>query len=70
VTLDIVYLPGLEHVASNVFAALDRGRHCRRPDGYRELARRAGLRVVRENMPWNHPTRRRARYFVMTLERP
>lgn len=69
VTQDIVYLPGREHWISNVFAALDRGRHCRRPEGYRELARRAGLQVIDEALIWNDPRRRRARYFVMTLER-
>lgn len=68
-TLDIVYLPGLQHSVSNVLAALDRGRHCRRPDGYRTLARRAGLRLVDDDLVWCHPTSRRARYFSMTLER-
>ena len=67
VTLDIVYLEGLEHLISNVFASLDRGRFCRRRAGYLELARKAGVRLVSDALIWSHPRSRRARYLLMTL---
>lgn len=67
VTQDIVYLSGVEHWVSNAFAALDRGRFCRRPDGYRELVRRAGIPLVADDLIWADTKSRRARYFVMTL---
>jgi SAM-dependent methyltransferase len=66
-TLDIVYLDGIEHLVSNAFAFLDRGRYCRRSHGYRDLAERAGFRVVEDALMWSHPNSRRARYFLMTL---
>ncbi|HEY3494516.1 MAG TPA: class I SAM-dependent methyltransferase [Polyangiaceae bacterium] len=67
VTQDIVYLDGWEHLVSNGFAALDRGRFCRRQEGYRGLVERAGLRLVTDGLIWSHPKSRRTRYFVMTL---
>jgi len=67
VTQDIVYLSGVEHWVSNAFAALDRGRFCRRPEGYRELVRRAGVTLVSDDLIWADQKSRRARYFVMTL---
>jgi SAM-dependent methyltransferase len=66
-TLDIVYLDGIGHLLSNAFAFLDRGRYCRRSHGYRDLAERAGFRVVEDALMWSHPNSRRARYFLMTL---
>jgi SAM-dependent methyltransferase len=66
-TLDIVYLNGSEHLLSNLFAFLDRGRHCRRADAYRALAERAGLEFVEDALMWSHPKSRRARYLIMTL---
>jgi SAM-dependent methyltransferase len=68
VTLDIVYLPGVEHALSNLLARLDRGRHCRSPAGYRALVGSAGLTLTDETLLWNHPRRHIARYFVMTVE--
>ncbi|HEV8549504.1 MAG TPA: class I SAM-dependent methyltransferase, partial [Polyangiaceae bacterium] len=44
VTLDIVYLPGRPY--NNLMARFDRGKHCRTPDGYAELATNAGRRIV------------------------
>lgn len=67
VTQDIVYLPGAEHWVSNAFAALDRGRFCRRPQGYRDLIARAGLKLVSDDLIWSNPERHRAKYFVTTL---
>jgi SAM-dependent methyltransferase len=65
-TVDIVYLDG-EHL-SNALAFLDRGRECRRVDGYLRLARRAGLRVVEDRIVRCHPTRGRAKYLDLALE--
>ena len=67
VTLDIVFLDGREHWVNNGFAAMDRGRHCRRVEGYRTLVERAGLRLVSDQLIWGDPRRHRARYFIMTL---
>lgn len=67
VTLDIVYLDGLEHLVSNAFAALDRGRFCRRREAYAELVRESGLRLVKDELIWASPNSRRARYLLMTL---
>jgi SAM-dependent methyltransferase len=65
-TSDVVYLPG-EHV-SNVLAFFDRGKHVRKRAGYLELATRAGLRIVREEIVRSHPENGRALYLMMTLE--
>lgn len=65
-TVDIVFLDG-EHL-SNALAMLDRGRECRRVEGYTALARRAGLRVVEERIVRCHPTRGRAKYLDLALE--
>lgn len=67
VTLDIVYLDGVQHWLSNAFAALDRGRFCRRREGYLELLQRAGVTRVSDRLIWAHPKSRRARYLLMTL---
>jgi SAM-dependent methyltransferase len=66
VTLDIVYL---EHEPlSNALAALDRGRFCRRREGYEGLARAAGWSVRQSSVVRSHPTRGRALYLLMVLE--
>lgn len=67
VALDIVYLDGVEHLLSNAFAALDRGRFCRRREGYADLVRAAGLSLVKDELVWASPKSRRARYLLMTL---
>lgn len=66
VTNDIVFLPGM--LFNNVLAMMDRGRHCRDPDAYASLARRAGLDVVRGFTMQSAPTSDRVRYYVMSLE--
>lgn len=65
-TSDVVYLPA--RPVNNLLAWLDRGRHVRHVEGYRALARTAGLRIVREEIVSCHPTRGRAMYFLMALE--
>ena len=65
-TLDIVMLPGASHALSNTLASLDRGKHVRKPEGYRKLIESAGLSIQSELLPWNHPKRHVARYFVTT----
>jgi SAM-dependent methyltransferase len=67
VTSDIVYLNG-EHV-SNWFARMDRGRYCRKPHEYEELARRAGLRVAEAEVVRCYPRTGLAKYWMMTLTR-
>jgi SAM-dependent methyltransferase len=64
-SLDIVYLPG--HLVSNALAFLDRGRHCRTPEGYQRLIRRAGYVVHETAVVRSHPTNGRVKYFVMTF---
>jgi SAM-dependent methyltransferase len=65
VTLDIVYLPGRPY--NNLLASLDRGKHCRKPDAYAELATSAGLRVVDSYIARSHPTRGLVQYYVLEL---
>jgi hypothetical protein len=67
-TQDVVYLPG--ELVSNVLAALDRGKHVRNPAGFRALAEKAGLKVVKDEIVKSHPTRGRALYYLMALEPP
>jgi SAM-dependent methyltransferase len=66
-TLDVVFLPG--KYLSNFYARLDRGKHVREIEGYRALAAKANLVVTREQIVRSHPTRGRALYFIMALER-
>jgi hypothetical protein len=66
VTQDIVYLPG--EVVNNLFARLDRGRHCREPGSYDLLAAKAGLHIVESARIRSHPVSGRAIYHVMVLE--
>ena len=67
-TLDIVYVKGM--VVNNVLASLDRGRHCRKAERYRELAERSGLAVSDEYLMSNRPNGAGSvRYWVMMLER-
>ena len=65
VTLDIVYLPGRPY--NNLMARLDRGRYCRKPDAYADLAAAAGLRVVDRYIARSHPTRGLVQYYVLEL---
>ena len=65
VTNDIVFLPGM--LFNNVMAMMDRGRYCRDPDAYAELARRAGLVVERGVTISSSPTNDRVRYHIMVL---
>ena len=65
VTLDIVYLPGRPY--NNLMASFDRGKYCRKPDGYAELATQAGLRVVDRYIARSHPTRGLVQYYVLEL---
>jgi SAM-dependent methyltransferase len=67
-TLDVVFLPG-KHL-SNLLARFDRGKHVRDVDGFRALAAQADLVVTREEIVRSHPTRGRALYLMMALERP
>jgi SAM-dependent methyltransferase len=65
VTADIVFLPG--KLFNNVLAMMDRGRHCREPDAYASLARRAGLVVEEASTMEAAPGNDRVEYFVMSL---
>lgn len=65
VTNDIVFLPGM--LFNNLLAMMDRGRFCRDPDAYAELARRADLVVERAETIPSSPTNDRVRYHVMAL---
>jgi SAM-dependent methyltransferase len=67
VTNDTVYLKG--EPLNNVLARLDRGRFVRRIEGFRDLAKRAGLTIAQEDLVRSHPTRGIAQYLVMVLER-
>lgn len=65
VTADIVFLPG--KLFNNVLAMMDRGRHCREPDAYAALARRAGLDVEKGMTMESCPGNDRVQYYVMSL---
>ena len=67
VTSDIVYLRG-KHF-NNLLARLDRGKFCRAPDGYTDIARKAGLRVEKEVVVDSAPGSDRVQYFLMSLVR-
>ena len=67
VTSDIVFLPGM--LFNNVLAMLDRGRHCRHPDAYAQIARAAGLEVVEARTMSSAPGNERVKYHLMALER-
>lgn len=68
VALDIVFLP--RQPLSNLLARLDRGRFCRRPEEYVELATAAGLDVADSRVVRSHPRTGLAKYWMMTLVRP
>ena len=68
VALDIAFFRG--EPLSNVLARLDRGRFCRRPHEYVELAKAAGLDVVDSRVVRSHPRTGIAKYWMMTLKRP
>ena len=65
VTADIVFLPG--KLFNNVLAMMDRGRHCREPDAYAGIARRAGLKVEQGMIIDSSPGNDRVQYYVMSL---
>jgi len=65
VTSDIVFLPG--KLFNNVLAMMDRGRHCRHPDAYAAIARRAGLDVQRAAIMDSSPGNDRVQYYAMAL---
>jgi 2-polyprenyl-3-methyl-5-hydroxy-6-metoxy-1,4-benzoquinol methylase len=65
-TSDVVYLPR-QHL-SNLLAFFDRGKFVRDREGFLALPRRAGLRIVREEVVRSHPTNGKALYLMMTLE--
>lgn len=65
VTADIVFLPG--KLFNNVLAMMDRGRYCREPDAYANLARRAGLEVKKGMTIESSPGNDRVQYYVMSL---
>lgn len=65
VTNDIAFLPG-KHF-NNLLARLDRGRHCRVPEGYAALAKRAGLVVEKRAVVPSSPANDRVQYFAMSL---
>jgi SAM-dependent methyltransferase len=65
VALDIVYLP--RRPFNNLMARLDRGRYCRTPAAYRELADAAGLEVADQYLARSHPTRGLVQYHVLEL---
>lgn len=65
VTSDIVFLPGM--LFNNVLAMMDRGRHCRHPDAYANVARSAGLDVVDARTMPSAPGNERVQYHLMSL---
>jgi SAM-dependent methyltransferase len=64
---DIVYLPGKHY--NNLLAWLDRGKFCRAPHGYTDIARKAGLDVEKESIVDSAPGSDRVQYFLMALVR-
>lgn len=70
VTSDIVFIPGAKMIFNNVLARLDRGKYCRKPEGYQALARRAGLEVEHTTIISSSPDSDRVRYFLMSLVPP
>lgn len=66
VTNDIVYLPG--EIVNNLFARLDRGRHCRHREGYEALVRSAGYSLVESRIVRSHPERGLVKYLLMCVE--
>lgn len=65
-TVDPTFVRGL--YLSNLFARLDRGKFPRKPEGYIELAERAGLRVSHHSLIRSHPTKGRSTFAMMGLE--
>ncbi len=65
VTQDIVYVPG-RHV-NNALSWLDRGKFCRKKEGYEHIARSAGLRIEASDLVPSHPANRFVVYLMMTL---
>jgi 2-polyprenyl-3-methyl-5-hydroxy-6-metoxy-1,4-benzoquinol methylase len=67
-TSDPVHLP--RRYLSNLLTLLDRGKFVRKREQYLDLPRRAGLRVVREELVRSHPRSGIAMYLMMTLAPP
>lgn len=65
-SIDIVYLRGKWF--SNLLAAFDRGRHCRRQPEYEALVRGSGYRLTESRIVRSHPSNGRALYLVMAFE--
>ncbi len=65
VTADIVFVPG--RFFNNLLAMLDRGRHCRHPDGYAAIARHAGLDVLHGATVPSARGSERVQYHLMAL---
>jgi SAM-dependent methyltransferase len=68
VTQDVVYLP--DERVSNLLARLDRGKHVRGEQGYRNLVARAGLELETARIVRSRPHSGRALYLVLTLALP
>ncbi len=66
VTNDTVFIDG--HRLNNVMAHMDRGRYVRDVAGYRDLAARADLVIVSDELVRSHPERGFVRYQVMVLK--
>jgi len=66
-TLDIVFIPGRFY--NNLLAMMDRGRFCRVPDAYADLARRAGFDVARAFTMPSAPGNEKVYYHGMVLEK-
>lgn len=65
VTTDIVFLPG--ELINNIFARLDRGRHCREQSGYESLVEKAGFSLESAEVLRSHPKRGRVKYLLLSL---
>jgi len=66
VTQDVVFLQG--EWLNNVFAALDRGRFCRRSEQYERLVAGSNLALVSSAIVRSSPNGGRVKYLVMSLE--
>lgn len=66
VVQDPVIVPGDR--VSNLLIRLDRGRYCRDAEGYRDLAGRAGMRVVEDQVIRSSPDHGLENFFVMVLQ--
>lgn len=65
-THDVVYLS--RHPVNNLLAWLDRGRFCRRAEGYVRIVQNAGCSIKAAETFRCHPRRGIAKYFTMKIE--